>query len=137
MARSKRRREVSTPTPSLTVRLPSVSRSLVSVRTVLQEVEDRRTFHPLGRSRPARFSTGGPSHVSLKDRSRNGRYKYSDPFGASGTKAFVAFQRPGAVAICVRRKTRKEVLFAKREAGRRGGFKRRFRRGPWSKISCR
>lgn len=138
MARGRRRREVNTPTPSLTFRLPSVIRSPLSVvtPTVLQEIEDRRTYHPLGRSRPARFSTGGPSHVTVKDRPRNGRFRYSDPFGSSGTKAFVAFTRPSAVAICVRRKTRKEVLFAKRKAGR-GGSQRRHRRNWFSKVSCR
>lgn len=139
MARNRRRREVST--SSLTVSLPAVSRSSLSPilspsRSILREIEDRREYHPLQDARPARFMTGGPSHVTVKDRSY-GKQVYRDPFsGRSGTKAAISFVGPDGVLVCVRRKRRKEVLFAKRRAGR-SGKQRRHRRNWFSSISCR
>lgn len=122
---------------------PSVSPLPSPARTILQEIEDRRTYHPLGDARPARFSTGGPSRISVKDRSYNGRYRYADPHRTSknihlnsGTKAPLSFASPDATIVCVRRKTRKEVLFAKRRAGR-GGKQRRHRRTLYSGVQCK
>lgn len=133
--------------PSLTTSLlrpaaPSVSAPTFS-QTILQQIEDRRTFHPLGDSRPARFSTGGPSRISVKDRAYNGRYKYADPHRTSqnihlnsGTKAPVSFVAPDGTLVCIRRRTRKEVLFATRRAGR-GGKQRRHRRNVYSGVRCK
>lgn len=142
MSRKRRRREVSTPISSLTLSLPSAARSSRSTltlspsRSILQQIEDRRDYHPLNDARPARFMTGGSSHLTVKDRSY-GRQVYRDPFsGRSGTKAVVAFRSPDATVLCVRRKVRKEVLHAKRKAGR-GGPQRRHRRNWFSKVSCR
>lgn len=44
-----------------------------------------------------------------------------------------AFHVPREVAVCVRRKVRKQVLMAKGK----GGKNRPPRRGPWSHIHCR
>lgn len=151
MSRSRRRREDNL--PSLTTSLPSVSAPSVSARrsplvaspsqTILQQIEDRRTFHPLGESRPARFSTGGPSRISVKDRAYNGRYKYADPHRISanihlnsGTKAPLSFAAPDGTIVCIRRRTRKEVLFATRRAGR-GGKQRKHRRNAYSGVRCK
>lgn len=134
----RRRREVSTPTPSLTVRLSPSARPLVAPspsRTILQDIEDRRTFHPLGNARPARFSTGGPSHLTTKDRPAHDRFAGIRKFN-SGTKAAVVFAAPDNVAICVRRKSRREVLFAKRRAGKGGARRRAPRRNWFSAIKC-
>lgn len=141
MARNRRRkREVSTSTPSLTVSrlLPSQVRTPVSTQ-ILQAnplhgfVQDLRTFHPLKALRGAVYSTGGPARLVLKDRSRGNRPGY---FGSSQTKAIQAFGSPDKVPICVRRKRRREVLFAKR--GGAGGFakRKRYRRNAHSAIRC-
>lgn len=137
MGKKRRRREATVPSlPSLTViRLPISTVSLVPVTTPknLTEVEDRRTFHPLGPTRPARFSTGGPSSLTLRDKPKAGRFK--TPFGHSQTKATVAFDDPGNVLVCLRRKRRKEVLHAMKRAGK-GGRQRRHRRNTHSAIRC-
>lgn len=133
----RRRREVFTPTPSLTAPLSPLVRPLVSPpsRTILQEIEDRRTYHPLGDSRPARYSTGGPSHLKTKDRPAHDRFANVRRF-TSGTKAAVVFSDPDNVAICVRRKSRREVMFAKRRAGMSGPRRRKPRRNWYSAIKC-
>lgn len=46
----------------------------------------------------------------------------------------LAFSQPAQVAVCVRRKARREVLFAKRKTGK--GRNATRRRTPWSDIKC-
>lgn len=98
----------------------------------LSEVEDRRSFHPQGRHRPALYSTGP---LKVKDRSPS---KLQRRFGfapRSQTKGVLTFANPSNVVLCVRRKTRREVLFATRRNGAGG---RRPRRRNWTtQISCR
>lgn len=137
----RRRREVNTTIPSLTVSrhrpLSSPSVSLVSplAQSYLQEAEDRRAYHPLGPSRPARFSTGGNSTITLRDKPSHDRFASVRRF-ASGTRAILAFGAPDRVALCVRRKSRREVMFAKRYAGLRGPKRHKPRRRWHSSISC-
>lgn len=102
---------------SLVLRSPPVLRPPVE----LLEVEDRRTFHPLGGFRPAR-SLGPRSDARVQVR-RFRPFRYSDVF---------QFAVPDRVAVCVRRRERREVLHAKRSLGRGAG-----RRNYWSGISCR
>lgn len=47
------------------------------------------------------------------------------------------FRAPSRVALCVKRKIRREVLFGKSIAGRRGGSPGPYRRSPESAYSCR
>lgn len=106
--------------PSLTDRL------LHDVVEPLREVEDRRTYHPLEDFRPARNVLGalaGPVRVTPKNKSK--------PFLAHG----LSFSAPKTVALCVRRKRRKEVLFAKNKT-RAGAKSRRRRRNWFSAIGC-
>lgn len=106
----------------------------------LSEVEDRRLFHFEGPDRPALMDDGTPARIGLRDRYKNRNrvkpqaYRFGPKF-YSQTKAAVVFQEPDRVAVCIRRKARREVLFAKKRAGR-GGM-RRPRRTWLSKISCR
>lgn len=106
----------------------------------LSDIEDRRLFHFEGADRPALLDDGTPARVHVVDRRKNrNRVKpKAFRFGPkiySQTKAIVAFQEPERVAVCVRRKARREVLFAKKRAGR-GGM--RSPKRTWlSKISCR
>jgi len=91
----------------------------------LRLLEDRRFWHPLGQRRPAQSF-------------RNVNHSLKIPSGRSTSKYplhTVGFVNPENVAVCVRRKIRKEVLFAKRKTGKRGQKKPRFN---WfSKVSCR
>lgn len=98
----------------------------------LSEIEDRRSYHPLGAARPPIYSTGS---LKVKDRSPS---KLQRRFGfspRSQTKGVLTFANPSNVVLCVRRKTRREVLFATRRNGAGG---RRPRRRNWTtQISCR
>lgn len=84
--------------------------------------EDRRTWHPLREVRPARAISRWAAHAAPRARGRP--FSMADAFG---------FMVPNKVGICVRRKQRREVLFAKRMT-RSGGAKRR---NYWSSVSCR
>lgn len=120
--------------PSPFVQLP------VLPETRLLDVEDRRVFHFDGPNRPALLDDGRPSKVRLRDRPKNRNrvkpqaYRFG-PKVYSQTKAILAFAEPDRTVVCIRRQTRKEVLFAKKRAGR-GGM-RRPKRSWLSKISCR
>ena len=121
-------------------RLPLSTPSLVkSTRFVqpslfpdLTETEDRRRWHPLGATAPAagrsrprhRLKIPSPVPFTIGQATR---HKVSN--------AITAFSVPSDVAICVRRKRRKEVMFATKKAGKVG--QRRPRRSEYSSVSCR
>lgn len=86
----------------------------------LLEVEDRRAFHPSGSTRPA-LNVNGRQHL----------------LRAAGTPTHprVGFQDAERLLVCVRRGTRKEVMFAKGKAGKKGQRKPRF--NYYSSISCK
>lgn len=130
MARRRRRqkddsstaeRELFNPDRSLTVRLLQPTPSLD-----LGLYEDRRRYDPLGFFRPARQMEGG----------RDGPLRVTTPKNKS--RAFLAhgLQFPSeSTVICVRRKQRKEVLFAKRKTGK-GARAHRRRRNRFSEVGC-
>lgn len=96
----------------------------------LNEIEDRRTWHPQGDVRPARRVLAPAS-----------RFRVVRPVStqaslveASSVPISVGFQDARRVLVCVRRKQRREVLFAKGYGGA-GTPPRRF--SEYSKISCR
>lgn len=104
----------------------------------LTEVEDRRTYHPLGPNRPARTLGGTPARITVADRPASKRQRASGfhrKLRSSHTKAVLAFAEPKRVLICIRRQRRKEVLHALGRAGR-GGAKRHPRRSWHSEVSC-
>lgn len=100
-------------------------------------VSDRRLYHPLGDVAPVfapkrsqkrivenvavRHPRNGNKKVQFSKRSR--RYKFS-------------FAVPKKVELCVRRKQRREVLFAVRRTGK-GARSVRRRRNYWSGVTCR
>lgn len=102
----------------------------------LLEVEDRRKYHPLGVFRPA-SSLRRANHRLVVSST-----KVERPSGVRRRRAVlfrppsaIAFRAPEHVLVCVRRHRRREVLFAKRRAGR---MKMRAPRRSWySQISCR
>lgn len=92
--------------------------------------DDRRLFHPEGRSRPALGSFRPAARIVVRDPKRNNRIIPKQ------TKATLAFADPRKVFVCVRRKVRREVLFAK-SGGAAPKAKRPPRRNAQSQISCR
>lgn len=122
-----------------------VSRPLLSPLTL---IEDRRLYHPDGPERPVLSFDGRPSSFTLEpELNRNvGRLRKAR---TNSTKARLIFQAPQTVmepvlrgrgpvdadtAVCVRRKSRREVLFAKGKGGSR--HRRRVRRNRNSDIGC-
>lgn len=93
-------------------------------RSLVRSIEDRRFFHPERDYRPA-LSFGRRSSVVISS-SVAGRHV--------GVPARVRFDLPERVAKCVRRKERREVMFAKRKTRKGAGSRRR--RDWWSDVSC-
>lgn len=114
---------------SLAVRLPAVTALPPRLHFDLTPIEDRRQYHPLNVFRPARTVYGspvGPLKVARPGRETKARFRL--PVG-------IRFDVPAKVAVCVRRKRRKEVLHALKKVGKgSGGGKRR--RNFWSGVQC-
>lgn len=90
-------------------------------RSELQDVEDRREYHPLAVARP----------TVERGRMRAGLFS---EFSTTGREYF-AFRRPDRVPVCIRRQERREVIFAKRHAGKGGrGRRRRYSRDSFVKC---
>lgn len=110
------------------------------VRWSLVELEDRRTYHPEAYFRPARsrrrsddavvVSTITPSRPPTKRDARFGRPSLFMP------RDKFRFTVPKHVAICIRRKQRRETLFALSKT-EKGSRQRRRRRNHYSDVSCR
>lgn len=91
---------------------------------------NRKNWHPEGENRPIRTKSGRVAQVTLKTPNNRAFKIYS-----VGTKAIRAFSRPDSVLLCVRRKIRRQVMFALdlRKQGGAGG-KRKIK---WhSRIKC-
>lgn len=91
----------------------------------LSPFEDRRSFSPVRHARPAFSLPRSAARVVMSPRP-----------AFRQTKARLMFALPTGVAICVRRKSRREVLFASGGAGGRGRQRPR-RRTEFSDVSCR
>lgn len=92
----------------------------------LSVFEDRRTFYPSTErvGRPAlSFTNRAASRVVLKSKSRP--FRFPDVFG---------FRVPNVVAICVRRKIRREVMHALDLTRKGAGGSKR--RNEWSGVKC-
>lgn len=107
----------------------------------LRALEDRRTYHPEGPFRPARgfFSPRSRLVASPYPKPRP-MPRNKDRFGRlrdswKSVPAYVAFEVPRQVAICVRRKIRREVMHAFKKAGKRG--QKRKRLNWYSKVRCK
>lgn len=98
---------------------------LSDLTPILPQIEDRRAYNPTrSTARP-----GSVSRDAARLTLRQSRVK------SAQTKAPLSFANPDKVALCARRSIRREVLHAKRIAGRSG--LKRPRRNYWSSISCR
>lgn len=117
-------RELSIPfaTPVLRPSLDTLVRIDPISRTILREIEDRRAYHP-DRYRPAIAVPTSSRHLTLSSNLHG-----SLPW-------HVAFSEPRNVVVCVRRKSRREVLFALNRTGK-GAQKKRRRRNSHSSTRC-
>lgn len=109
---------------------PSLHRSSTDYSPVnLALYQDHRSFHPEGPFRAPLSLLGRPRpriiapQLPMRSGKRPRLYQ-------------LAFQAPDDVIVCVRRKRRKEVLFAKNKAGK-SGQQRKRRRTYFSSISCK
>lgn len=105
---------------------PRLLRRFVPPRFVTA-VEDRRTYHPLGVFRPA-ATLGDLRARTVVPRAARKASRFVVPSG-------LRFMVPERVAICARRKVRKEVMHALGRAG--SGGMRKPRRKWFSAISCK
>lgn len=83
----------------------------------LSEVTDGRFFSPTAPDNPRRID-GTAARISPVPHRMEG----------------IRFEQPEAVARCVRRKTRREVIFAKRKHRKGAGSRRRY--NFWSTVKC-
>lgn len=96
--------------------------------TSLRELEDRRLFSP-------DKSVRGPASIRRQQaRLTQPVRRAKNPHRPSPLHALPAFHMPERVALCVRRKIRKEVLHAFKVAGKSG--LKKPRRNFWSKVKC-
>lgn len=106
-------------------------------------IEDRRVFHPEGPYRPPMTFSARPTRRLVVGKTKKPLVLYKAPkklLEVSRLKVpldvprTVRFPRPSNLLMCVRRKIRKEVIFATGNGGRNGAKK--YRRGPYSEVSC-
>lgn len=84
---------------------------------------DNRAYNPLPKNlRPARLVSGRNTFQVVSKTKPLARLQYQ-------------FALPKQTVVCVRRKTRKEVLHARKKTGR-GVRRRNPRRNQWSNIHC-
>jgi len=100
--------------------LPRLSTAFPAIRSELTDFEDRRFLPGDG---PAR-STRRVARVFAPARARR---------SSSPTWSALAFRYPRFTLVCVRRKARRQVIFA---TGKGGGGKRRPRYSAYSYVRC-
>lgn len=108
---------------SLTVRL----RSRAAIGSALQEVQDLRAFDFEPGTTPARFVSGGIASQGVTHTPNKQKAPSKVPYQ-------IAFSAPAETLVCVRRRRRKEVLFAKKHTGKGGQKRPRWNR--WSSTKC-
>lgn len=123
---AKRSRNRQTNRDHFTIANPRLASSVVL--TPLKSISDLRTFHPLEEMRPL-FSTVRKASRVLPYNVNVGRNRKANVL--TFAERF-RFADPRKVAVCVRRKQRREVLFALRKTGAGG----RKRRNQWSNVKC-
>lgn len=130
--------EVASPSPKKRVE----SRPFVThTAPKLTQIEDRRTWHPDGKTRPAR-SLNKSQHRLVIATNRHTSPRSTNPVHTkkAATRAAylphqIQFQAPKQVLVCIRRKKRKEVLFAKKLTGK-GARARRHRSTEYTGVKC-
>lgn len=95
-------------------------------RASILSYNDRREFHPDYLFRPV-YSRRMDDRVVTD-------VNVNKPFPSKPYKSVFGFASPSKVDLCVRRKQRKEVLFAKRKTGKGARAPKRF--NFWSNVRC-
>jgi hypothetical protein len=114
----------------------SLPLSVSPIKKIQPYTQDLRVWTPQKKPFvPLRTVYNRPVKIKLIDKVHTDRFGRKVRRRASQTKAIHAFRVPEEVAVCVRRKIRKEVLHAIRKAGKVG--QRRPKRNFTSQISCR
>lgn len=108
---------------------PIATRSVLR-NTYLTDIEDRRLYDPLRDYRPAKGLSKYAAEIGIKPY----KQRRDKPRKAMTPDVF-KFNVPAKVAICVRRKKRREVLFAKKRTGK-GARAYRRRRNYYTEVSC-
>lgn len=110
--------------PALRIYRPPALEVVVR-RPALAMIEDRRRWHPEGKMAPAAtFSRRSQRQVVERiPQSSSGKQALG---GLVMPSARIGFKVPGKVAVCVRRKQRREALFALNRTGK--GASSRFRK---------
>lgn len=104
----------------------------------LRPYEDRRQWHPEGANRPARSFTQTRHRLVPRKSSLYLKAGFQNPVYTQ--KLFdtipigIGFRTPGKVIICVRRKERREVMFATKKAGKGGQRTRHL--NEYSGVKC-
>jgi len=86
-----------------------------------RSLQDRRKYDPTTRTQKPAARTRSAT-------------RYTIPTSTPYLSSRYGFSRPQDVSICVRRKTRKEVLFAKRKTKAGARSRRHYNR--WSEVKC-
>jgi len=94
----------------------------------LPSLEDRRSYHPEGVARPARSFRSSRHRLTVSEPSQRA-VRTSNP-----RVIRVGFENPREVLVCVRRKRRREVMFAFNKAGKVG--QKKPRRSFYSSVKC-
>lgn len=118
-------------TPRQSLRWPGPSKT----KTTYLDVEDRRRYSPVQVS-PKTIS-GNFARLREKFPSVKIKTGLQKPYEVSslyGVPYKFAFRQPLSVLICVRRRARREVLFAQNRAGRNGQRKRVLNQ--FSEVHC-
>lgn len=104
----------------------------VSPKKNLRVYEDRRSFHPQGKSAPARSFSSTRHRLKVAQTYIPGPTYTQSLF--STLPVAIGFQQPKDVLVCVRRKERREVMFALKKAGKSGQQTRKL--SEYSGIRC-
>lgn len=105
-------------------------------RDDLLRYEDRRQWHPEGNLAPARSFSYTRHRLKAVTRAHIAE-PYKGPFTEQQFEEVpmrIGFRKPSGVLVCVRRKIRRAVLFANRDAGVNGQRKRRLTE--YSDVRC-
>jgi len=98
------------------------------ILTTTNTYPDARTYRPDRYSAPPIAKNVNATRLVARD-------TFGDAIRRQ-TKARIAFKVPKHVALCVRRKQRKQVLHAKKKTGA-GVSRKKPTRNMWSQISCK
>ena len=105
---------------------------VVDIQDGLREIEDLRSLPHELRQEKTRYLTvsGRPAGIVYDE--RQSADTYDSPLRDVLPSVYPRFENPGRVLVCIRRKQRRQSLFAMRKVGK---GRRKFKRPVWSAKS--